>query len=165
MGFTPHLTEIDIQQAFIDAVNGVLRRKAEIIDACREIVNMLSDTTAFERERDNAQERCDELLRAMQDMVRENARTTQDQAVYDEKYGALTERYRQTTEHLNEIDGQLLERKARTDRLNAYMDALAESEPITAFDKGLWNATVETLTVKNDGTLIFHWRDESETVC
>ena len=162
---TPHLTEIDIQQAFIDAVNGVLRRKAEIIDACREIVNMLSDTTAFERERDNAQERCDELLRAMQDMVRENARTTQDQAVYDEKYGALTERYRQTTEHLNEIDGQLLERKARTDRLNAYMGALAESEPITAFDEGLWNATVETLTVQKDGTMVFHWKDESETVC
>lgn len=162
---TPHLTETDIQQAFLDTINSVLRRKAEIIDACREIVNMLSDTSAIETERDKAQERCDELLGAMQDMVRENARTARVQAVYDEKYGALTERYRQAKDKLKQIDDQLLERRARTDRLNAYMDALAESEPITAFDEGLWNATIETLTVKNDGTLSFHWRDGSETIC
>ena len=162
---TPHLTETDIQRAFVGAVNGVLRRKVEIIDACHEIVSMLSDTSTLETEREKARKGCDELLGAMQDMVRENARTAQDQAVYDKKYGALTERYRQATDHLKEIDGQLLDRRARTDRLNAYMDALAESEPITTFDEGLWNATVETLTVKNDGTLIFHWRDGSETVC
>lgn len=161
---TPHLTETDIQQAFIDAVNGVLRRKAEIIDACREMVNMLSDTSVIETERDKAQERCDELLGAMQGMVRENARTTQDQAVYDEKYGALTERYRQTTEHLNEIDGQLLERRARTDRLNAYMGAINVDSPVTAFNEGLWNATVETLTVGNDGLLVFRWKDGTDTI-
>ena len=124
---------------------------------------MLADTSALEAEREKARTHSDELLETMQDMVRENARTAQDQAVYDERYGALTERYRQATDHLKELDGQLLERRARTDRLNAYMDAIAESEPITAFDERLWNATVETLTVKKDGTLVFHWRDGSET--
>ena len=161
---TPHLTETQIQQAFIDAVNGILRRKAEIIDACREMVVMLSDTSALEREREKAREGCDELLGAMQNMVRENARTAQDQVVYDEKYGALTERYRQTTEHLNEIDGRLLERKARTDRLNAYMDAINVASPVTAFDESLWNATLERLTVRNDGTLTFHWKDGTDTM-
>ena len=162
---TPHLTDIEIQQAFLEVVNGVLRRKADIITACREMVDMLSDTSPLEAEREKAREHCEELLGAMQDMVRENARTAQDQAVYDEKYGALTERYRQATDHLKELDGQLLERRARTDRLNAYMDALQERTLITEFDERLWNATVETLTVKSDGTLVFHWRDGSETTC
>ena len=98
---------------------------------------MLSDTSALERERDKAREGCDELLGAMQDMVRENARTAQDQVVYDEKYGTLTERYRQETEHLREIDGQLLYRRARTDRLNAYMNAINVDSPVTAFDEEL----------------------------
>ena len=162
---TPHRTDSEIQQAFVEVVNGVLRRKADIIAACREMVDMLADTSAFEAEREEARTHCDELLETMQDMVRENARTAQDQALYDEKYGALTERYRQATDHLKDVDGQLLERRARTDRLNAYMDALAKSEPITTFDERLWNATVETLTVKSDGTLVFHWRDGSETAC
>ncbi|MEG2623903.1 MAG: recombinase family protein [Clostridia bacterium] len=162
---TPHLMEAEIQQAFVDAINGVLRQKADIMDACREMVAMLCDTSTLKAERDKSQNSCNELLRAMQDMVRENARTAQNQVVYDEKYGALTERYRKATDNLNEINGQLLECKARTDRLNAYMDVLQERTLVTAFDEGLWNATVETLTVKNDGTFIFHWRDGSETVC
>ena len=125
----------------------------------------VSDTSALEVERVKAQEHCEELLETMQDMVRQNARTAQDQAKYDEKYGALTERYQQATDRLKEIDGQLLERRAQTDRLNAYMDALQVKTLLTEFDEGLWNATVETLTVKNDGTLVFHWKDGSESVC
>ena len=92
------------------------------------MVDMLADTSTLEAEREKARTHSDELLGAMQDMVRENARTAQDQAVYDEKYGALTERYQQATDRLKELDGQLLERRARPDRLNAYMDALDESK-------------------------------------
>ena len=160
---TPHLTESEIQQAFVAAVNDVLQRKEDIVAVCREIIVMLSDASALEAERETARARCEELLGAMQDMVRENARTAQDQVVYDEKYGALTEQYQHATNHLKEVDNQLLERRARADKLNAYIDSLDEKTLISEFDEGLWNATVETLTVKNDGALIFHWKDGSET--
>ena len=112
----------------MSSMDNSLCRCGSIIAACREMVDMLADTSALEAEREKARTHSDELLETMQDMVRENARTAQDQAVYDEKYGALTERYQQATDHLKELDGQLLERRARPDRLNAYMDALDESK-------------------------------------
>ena len=43
------------------------------------------------------------------------------------------------------------------------INSFEEKALISEFDEGLWNATVETLTVKNDGALVFHWKDGSET--
>ncbi|MEG0125485.1 MAG: hypothetical protein RR816_05320 [Clostridia bacterium] len=48
--------------------------------------------------------------------------------------------------------------------MNAYMNALDVDAPIAAFDEGLWNATVESLTVGRDGTLTFHWKDGTDTI-
>ena len=162
---TPHLSEGEIQQAFVAAINDVLRKKAEILIACRDLIRFVSDVSALEQQRDDAKGKAENVLAVMRDAVRENARTAQDQEKYDNHYAELTNAYQQAAARLKELESQRLERKARTDRLNAYMDAIEAAKPITNFDEGLWNATLETLTVKNDGTLLFHWKDGSESVC
>jgi exonuclease VII large subunit len=162
------LTEAQIQAAFVESVNSVLRRKDEVIAACREVISLLSDTSSLDAEREKAQLHSEELMKTMQGMIRENARTAQDQVEYDRKYGELADQYQQATTLIAKLDGQILDRRARTERLNAYMDALDGCIPITAFDEGLWNATVETVTVKADGSrngvLVFRWKDGSKTM-
>lgn len=34
---------------------------------------------------------------------------------------------------------------------------------LTEFDEGLWNATVETVTVQVDGNMVFRWKNGVET--
>ena len=34
---------------------------------------------------------------------------------------------------------------------------------LTEFDEGLWNATVETVTVQGDGSMVFRWKNGAET--
>lgn len=34
---------------------------------------------------------------------------------------------------------------------------------LTEFDEGLWNATIETATVRHDGNVVFRWRNGTET--
>lgn len=34
---------------------------------------------------------------------------------------------------------------------------------LTKFEDGLWNATVETVTVQDDGSMVFRWRNGAET--
>ena len=34
---------------------------------------------------------------------------------------------------------------------------------LTEFDEGLWNATVETITVQFDGSMVFSWKSVMET--
>ncbi|MPM73723.1 hypothetical protein SDC9_120705 [bioreactor metagenome] len=33
---------------------------------------------------------------------------------------------------------------------------------LTEFDEGLWNATIETATVRHDGNIVFRWRNGME---
>jgi hypothetical protein len=161
---TPHLTEAQIQAAFVESVNQVLRRKDEVIVTCCEVIGLLSDTSSLDAEREKARTLSEELMKAMQSIIRENARTAQDQAEYERRYGELADRYQRSTAQVSKLDGQILDRIVRRERLNAYMDALEGSGAITAFDEGLWNATVETVTVKNDSRLVFRWKDGSETM-
>ncbi|MPN58365.1 hypothetical protein SDC9_206069 [bioreactor metagenome] len=34
---------------------------------------------------------------------------------------------------------------------------------LTEFDEGLWNATLETVTIQLDGRMAFRWRNGMET--
>ena len=161
---TPHLREETIQQAFVRVVNDMLRRKDAVFAACDEIIAILTDTTSLDAERGKAKETVDVLLALMRQSIRENAQTAQDQDEYDVKYETLTQRYQEAGERLKALDDQLLERRAKRDRLLAYMNTLRKQGEIEAFDEGLWNATVETVTVNLDGTLVFHWKDGNESV-
>jgi hypothetical protein len=166
---TPHLTEAQIQAAFVESINTVLRRKDEVLTACREVIAILSDTSSLDVEREKAQLHSDELKKALQEMIRENARTAQDQAEYDRRYGELADQYQRSTSQVSKLDGQILDHRVRCERLTAYMDALDGNQPIVEFNEGLWNATVETVTVRADkgrgGVLVFRWKDGGETEC
>ena len=36
-------------------------------------------------------------------------------------------------------------------------------ELLRGFDEGLWSATVEMVTVQIDGSLVFRWKNDTET--
>ena len=160
---TPHLREETIQQAFVRVVNDMLHRKDAVFSACDEIIAILTDATTLDAERGKAKETVDELLALMRQSIRENAQTAQDQDEYDAKYETLTQRYQEAGERLKALDDQLLERRAKRDRLLTYMNTLRKQGEIETFDEGLWNATVETVIVNHDGTLVFHWKDGNES--
>lgn len=133
--------------------------------ACDEVVLILADTTELDAQRIEAKQRVDELLAIMQQAIRENAQTAQDQTEYDLRFDHMTTRYQEAGNNLRDIEDRLLERNARRDVLLAYMEALKRQGTLAEFDEGLWNATVETVTVGSDGALVFRWKDGSETVC
>ncbi len=146
------------------ALAGTASEKDSVFSACEEAVAVLTDNSALVTERTEAKREVDELFAIMQQEIRENAQTAQDQVAYDLRYGALTQRYQQARERLKTIETRILERKTKRDMLAAYMDALRKQGTLLVFDERLWNATVETVTVHPDGTLVFCWRDGSETV-
>jgi exonuclease VII large subunit len=158
------LTETQIQAAFVDSINQVLRRKDDVVAVCREVIAVLSDTSALDAERTKTKLHSEELMKTMQEMIRENARTMQDQAEYDRRYGELADQYQRSISQASKLDGQILDRRAWRERLTAYVDTLDGNQPIVAFGEGLWNATVETVTVKNDSTLVFRWKDGGKTI-
>jgi hypothetical protein len=65
---------------------------------------------------------------------------------------------------LKQIDEQRTERKQSRQKMLEFIRMLEQTDGLlTDFDEGLWNATVETVTVKLDGRMVIRWKSGMET--
>ena len=83
---TPHLTEANIQAAFLIAVNRILGKREEIIEAYHEVMEALTDTTDLDTEREQLQSECEVVMGLIRKVIEDNAQKAMDQAEYEEKY-------------------------------------------------------------------------------
>jgi hypothetical protein len=73
----------------------------------------------------------------------------------------LVNRYESVKVKLNHISEQRLERSARHEKLTEAMITMLEQQEglLDGFSESLWNATVESVTVKSKGELWFTLKD------
>lgn len=158
---TPHLEEETIKVAFVKAFNRLITNKDEVISEYRAIIQHLTDTTALEAESANLKAEFDIVVGLIQNSIEENARTPLDQTEYERRYNELSLRYEILKQKLDNNESQRLSRRARCEKLAEFIDRLdRHSDLLTAFDEGLWNATVETVTVGSDSKLLFNFRGD-----
>ena len=88
-----HLTDDIIQQAFLSAANKLLATKDTVIADGREMMALLFDTTALEREQEELQQETQVVSDMVQQCIYENAHVALDQTEYQKRYDGLTERF------------------------------------------------------------------------
>ena len=79
---TPHLTEKQIEAAFVETINGLIGNKDEILAAYDGLIAELTDTSALEEKGKTAREQCQSLYARMQAYINENASKALDQDEY-----------------------------------------------------------------------------------
>ena len=77
---TPHLTDEDIQNAFLSAANKLLATKDEVIANGHEMVDLLFDTSELEAEQATLLEETQLISDMVQQIIYENAHIALDQA-------------------------------------------------------------------------------------
>ena len=90
---SPHLRDEEIQAAFLQAVNEVIARKTEIVDACSKVLLALSDTENLEREAERLQTEQERVYQQIMSQIPENATKTQDQEAYNRRVEPLYARH------------------------------------------------------------------------
>jgi len=160
---TPHIYEDTLKQAFVEAFNGLVENKTEIIKNYETIIQTLTDTTEFDGEIAKLQSESDLVFELLRKCVEENSCNAIDQEEYNKRYSALVERYETAKANLEKINDKKLERTAKSESITAFMQVLALQEGvITEFDEGLWNAMVDIAMVEVEGGVVFRFRDEME---
>lgn len=160
---TPHLTDVEIQTAFLAAFNQVLGSRAEIIEAYHEVMEALTDTADLDTEREQLQNENEVIMGLIRKAIEDNAQKAMDQQEYEKKYTALCERYETARQRLAEIDELCLERRAKRTKISMFLDTLNnQSELVTEFDEELWYSTVDSVTVYKDMRMVFTFRDGNE---
>jgi DNA invertase Pin-like site-specific DNA recombinase len=160
---TPHIREEELQAAFVEAFGQIMGDKDEHIARFEELLPILADTTEFVKKRDTLQIERDALLERMRRCVEENALVASDQDAYNKRYAELKHAYQEAEQRIQKLEREISERSVRKEKICRFLEELRNADNLlTGFDERLWHATVERVTVKNDGHLAFMFRDGTE---
>ena len=157
----PHLTDAQIQAAFLAAFNARLDNKAEIFAAYDAVLKVLTDTTALDTEAAELQNEREVVMELIEKAIKENAAAPLDQGEYQRRYEGLTKRYTAANARLGEIEAQRLERSAKRANIKRFLQTLVKQgdDLVTEFDEELWYITVDFITVYDDERLEVTFRD------
>ena len=76
---------------------------------------------------------------------------------------AYLEKQHQLQARIKELEEAQGERRRKATMLTHYIRSLEEQKTaLTAFDERVWAATVQTVTVRRDGELVFRFKDGTE---
>lgn len=130
--------------------------KKQVIEDTLAIIGTLNCTDELDAEIAERQAKMDEISNVAASMVRENARTAQDQLDFSNKYEALTKQYEVQK---NSLDKMVKENAYKTDKatkMRAYYEAMKQADDyIEEWSDEAWIQMVEKATVNRDKTITF----------
>lgn len=153
---TPNLTEEDIKARFIKAYNLVMCDKKQVIEDTLAIIEMLACTDDLDVEIAEHQAKMEEISNAVASMVRENARTVQDQIEFSNKYESLTKQYEEQKNSLNKAAKEKAYKTGKATKMRAYLETIKKADDyLEEWSEDVWILMVETATVNRDKTITF----------
>ena len=159
-----HIREEELKSAFVKTMNQVLERKEEIIETCAQVLATLNDTAPLEQKAERLQAEQDAVNDRIERLIRENA---QDQQEYKLRIEALYARCDELKSSMAKVRSQIMDRAGRSRNVEAYLQRISRTEPLTVFDESVFTGTVDCVIVrkgqgKNDRQLIFRFKDGTE---
>lgn len=155
---TPNLGEEEIKEYFLTAINQVFYNRDAILDDCRTILEVASDTGAVDTELTELYQEMEVVAELTRRCIEENSRTARDQAEFESRYNGFVDRYDTAKARVEELQRKKAELEKCADEIGGFIFEITEmQEPVQRFDEGLWRATVDRVLVRNDGKLTFRF--------
>ncbi len=155
---TPHLTDDEIQQAFISAFNQLFQQKNAIITSLTNSLEIAFDLTPLHAKETELIEEVQMLADAVEKCIYENAHVAQDQNEYQKRYNSLSAKYDETKAKLDAISQQISDKQARRATIEQFLKTLKKQNGlIDSFQQTLWCGMVDYMTVysKDDVRVTF----------
>ncbi|MDR0531404.1 MAG: recombinase family protein [Oscillospiraceae bacterium] len=160
---TPHVTEDELQRAFVAALNQLLGDKERYIQEFEAACAALTDIAALDTELATQKQECAIVAGLMQHAIADNAHAAQDQGEYQRNYEALAARFEEAKAKTNSLEAEKRERSAKVERIRWFISELrGREELLAAFDEHSWNVLAESITVFADRTMRVRFRDGTE---
>lgn len=156
---TPNLTEKEIQESFVKAVNQLVQMKKEIIQNHQEMMEVIFDTSTLKTEQEQLETKLNEIAVIVNQCINENAKLVQNQDEYEAKYTQLVNRFNTTQNELDKVKKEMIEKESRRDDIVDFINQLQERELLTEFDEQVWRSMVKDMTVYEGGRIEFHFLD------
>ena len=148
---TPHITDEQIHDWSVKAINHVLQNNDEIIDNLTVLLNQLMNQSELEFEIETLTKQLENIHQQVVDLVGQNAKVTQSQKDYHETYQKLVEQYEQCEKQQQQKISSRLLKNNRVKELKGFINELKQQEELlTTFDEQLFNTFVEKIEIHQD---------------
>lgn len=160
---TPHVTEEEVKQKFLNAFNSILEYREELIANCRLAQEKLFDCTDIDSEIDELYREIEVVAELSRKAICENAHTAIDQDEWYERNNAYLERHRKATELVTELEEMKRKRQSKSVMLDGFIKSLSSRDStLEEFDERLWRGAIDRVTIKTDGRIVFSFKDGTE---
>ena len=157
---TPHLTDQQIQDAFLEAVREMLADQdggADLLEA--EMLAEL-DTTDLRLEADQVSAQAATVAEAIEKLIATNARVPQNQADYQQRFDKLSAEHTALLEQHETLLAEITDRQNRVAAYEHYKTSVADLDPSRIdFTPYLWHTLTDHAEVGVDGSISFTLRN------
>ena len=152
---TRHLTEEEIKQIFVKALNSLVEVRENVIAELTELIDGVCQTEKLMEEHGKIEQELGGLAERLEKLIRENARVAQDQTAYLKQENEIRARYLEKQGHLATLDEQIVEREGKRKNLEGMIQVVCgiNGEQLE-FDEDLWSGLLDHIVVKEDGAVV-----------
>lgn len=160
---TPHVTEEEVMEKFVDAFNSILAYRDELIANCRLAQKFLCDCAGIEAELDNLHREIEVVLELSRKAIYENAHGSLDSDDFSERNGGYQQRYHTAMARITKLEEQKSEKQHKRIVLEIFIKNLAaKKRALDSFNNKIWMATIDRVLVSTTGQLTFRFKDGTE---
>ena len=117
---TPHITQEELEKAFVSVMQRVIREKDTIIATCRELLEGI-DTVELDAEVSWLENEASSIAERLRKLVEENARVRKDQMEYQREYNALTSEYDQVNSRVQAMEDRYRNKEKCRRKLEIFL--------------------------------------------
>ena len=152
---TRHLTEDEIKQIFVKALNSLVEVKENVIAELRSLIDSVCQTEELMEKHSRVEQELVVLAERLETLIRENALVAQDQTVYLKQENEIRARYLDKQGHLEQLDEKIAERERKRNTLEGMIQVVCgiDGEQVE-FDEELWGGLLEHIVVKEGGAAV-----------
>jgi len=145
---------------FVKAYNEVMADKERLIADTREVITLLTDTTALESKIQACRSEIEILSGLVQKLIKEHASSEEGQGEYDRKYSELNDRYDKAKEKLEVAEKEKVNKLVQALQLNLFLSYLMKSDQVVdTWNEELWMFMIEKAVVQRDKTIDFFFKN------
>lgn len=156
---TPHVTQEELEKAFVDVMQKVIAEKDVIFAVCREVLDEALDTSELDRIATRLQDQALGMAERVRKLVEENARVRRDQEEYQQEYDALAAEHEKLSEKIRSVEEQKKDKTDRRRKIEIFLRMFEEQKECVVFDPYAFVALIDKVTVGQDRTLEFIFRN------
>ena len=146
---TPHVTEQQIKDAFVQALTERVNSDSVLDDAMQLLDGTIYNTKELEAQLVQIATRMEETVALMSQLITENATAAHDPDDYDRRYRQLEQRYQQQEQEHHTISEQITDLGTRRAQAAAARNYLAAQPPLEYSDKA-WNTLVDHARIESE---------------